>query len=104
MENSKIIANVGIGLAVMLLLCLLPMPYGYYVLVRFIAMVVFIAFAYNFYKQKLHVLCGIASSLALLFQPFAKIALGRTLWNIVDVVVAIALVVYWLVLNYDNNK
>lgn len=26
--------------------------------------------------------------LALLFQPFVKIALGRTIWNVVDVVVA----------------
>lgn len=30
-------------------------------------------------------------ALALLFQPFVKIALGRTMWNIVDVVVAIIL-------------
>ena len=29
----------------------------------------------------------------LLFQPFIKIALGRTMWNIVDVIVAILLVV-----------
>ena len=28
-------------LAAMMLLCLAPMPYGYYVLVRFVAMVVF---------------------------------------------------------------
>lgn len=30
--------------------------------------------------------------LALLFQPFLKIALGRFLWNIVDVVVGIGLI------------
>jgi hypothetical protein len=29
--------------------------------------------------------------LALLFQPLIKIALGRTIWNIVDVLVAIGL-------------
>jgi len=29
--------------------------------------------------------------LALLFQPFIKVALGRTGWNIVDVVVAVIL-------------
>jgi hypothetical protein len=32
--------------------------------------------------------------LALLFQPFFKIALGRTLWNIVDVIVGIGLIGY----------
>ena len=30
--------------------------------------------------------------LALLFQPFFKIALGREIWNIVDVVVGIGLI------------
>jgi hypothetical protein len=35
----------------------------------------------------------IAIALAILFQPFAKIALGRTLWNVVDVIVGIALIV-----------
>ena len=35
--------------------------------------------------------------LALLFQPFFKIALGREIWNIVDVVVGIGLLVsvFW---------
>jgi len=36
--------------------------------------------------------------LALLFQPFFKISLGRTLWNIVDVIVGIGL------LGYGRNK
>jgi hypothetical protein len=31
--------------------------------------------------------------LALLFQPFFKISLGRDLWNMVDVVVGIGLLV-----------
>jgi hypothetical protein len=31
--------------------------------------------------------------LALLFQPFIKVALGRTIWNIVDVVTATFLLV-----------
>ncbi len=30
-------------------------------------------------------------ALALLFQPFFKIALGRELWNIVDLIVGIGL-------------
>ena len=31
------------------------------------------------------------AALALLFQPFFKVALGRVVWNIVDVIVAIGL-------------
>lgn len=32
-------------------------------------------------------------ALAILFQPFLKIALGRTLWNIVDLAVGIGLLI-----------
>ena len=32
-------------------------------------------------------------TLCLLFQPFIKVALGRVLWNVVDVVVAIGLLI-----------
>ncbi len=34
----------------------------------------------------------IYGALALLFQPFFKIALGREMWNIVDVIVGIGLI------------
>lgn len=76
----------------MLLLCLAPMPYGYFQLVRFVAMVVFGVMAYQYNKQGKMPLCVLFGALALLFQPFFKIVLGRTIWNIVDVVVAILLI------------
>lgn len=79
-------------LAAMLLLCLAPMPYGYFQLVRFVAMVVFAAMAYRYFQQEKTVTAWTFGALALLFQPFIKIALGRTLWNIVDVVVAVGLI------------
>lgn len=80
-------------LAAMLLLCLAPMPYGYYMLVRFLVMVAFGAMAMKFYHERKSGLMWTAVILALLFQPFAKIALGRLMWNIVDLVVAIVLIV-----------
>jgi hypothetical protein len=79
-------------LAILLSLCLLDMPYGYYVLVRFISMVAFAFFAYEAYEQKNQRDLIIFIVLALLFQPFEKIALGRELWNVVDVVVAVYLI------------
>ena len=93
--------HIYIGLAAMLLLCLAPMPYGYYMLVRFLAMVAFGAMALKFYQEQKHGLMWTAVILALLFQPFAKIALGRLVWNIVDVVVAIGLIVLFFV---ERNK
>jgi hypothetical protein len=82
-------------LAGMLLLCLAPMTYGYYQFVRFVSMVVFAVMAYQYYVKKQMEWAVVFGALALLFQPFVKIALGRTMWNIVDVVVAIMLVVLW---------
>lgn len=84
---------IKIVLAVLLLLCLAKMPYGYYILVRFVAFVVFGILAFMTYQKRnqidIEILLYIA--LALLFQPFAKVALGRTLWNVVDVVVGVGL-------------
>ena len=59
--------------------------------------------AFSFYKNVNISLCVIAGSLALLFQPFFKIVLGRTMWNVIDVIVAIALVALWYK-NYNNSN
>jgi len=90
MDMKKIIKIV---LSILFLLCLANMPYGYYQLVRFIAMVGFAVLAYFAYKQGKGSEMIIFIALAVLFQPFFKIALGRTLWNIVDVAVTIWLIV-----------
>lgn len=80
-------------LAVILLLCLAPMPYGYYQLVRIVAMIAFAVMAYQYYEKENVPLAITFGGLALLFQPFIKVALGRTLWNIVDVIVAVVLAI-----------
>lgn len=69
------------------------MPYGYYQLVRFIAFVVFGYFAYEAVRRSKNEIAFAYGALALLFQPFLKISLGRTMWNVVDVLVAVALLV-----------
>ncbi|WP_225034697.1 DUF6804 family protein [Winogradskyella sp. SM1960] len=81
-----------ITLALLLFLCLLEMPYGFYQFVRFVALIGFgvLAFKVNEVDNKPEVV--IYGALALLFQPFFKIALGRDLWNIVDVVVAFGMI------------
>ena len=63
-------------------------------------MICFAIFAVRSYKNQQTSLTIIFGSMALLFQPFIKIALGRILWNIVDVVVA-ALVLFIV---YRNLK
>ena len=75
-------------LAVLFLLCLADMPYGYYQFVRFAGLVGFAVLAYEAFKGREERLGIVYVGLALLFQPFVKVALGRTVWNVVDVVVA----------------
>lgn len=75
-------------LAALMLLCLAPMPYGYFQLVRFVAMVAFGVMAYQYYMRQKTVATVIFIVLALLFQPIYKIALGRATWNVIDVLVA----------------
>lgn len=83
-------------LAAVLLLCLAPLPYGYYTLVRFVSMVAFGVMAYRYYTLNKVAWTIIFASLALLFQPFLKIVLGRTMWNIVNVIVAVLLIALWV--------
>jgi len=79
-------------LAVLLFLCLLDMPYGYYQLVRFVALIGFGILAFKANEQNKKTEMIIYGGLAILFQPFFKIALGREIWNIVDVIIGIGLI------------
>ncbi len=88
MMISKLIK---IGLAILFFMCLLKMPYGFYQLVRFLALIGFAVLAFQANQQNNSTETIIYGALALLFQPFFKIALGRELWNIVDVIVGIGL-------------
>jgi len=90
---SKMEKTVKLLLAILFFLCLFEMPYGFYQLVRFAALVGFVLLAYKSYVQGNITEMIIYGGLALLFQPFMKIALGRELWNIVDVIVGIGLLV-----------
>jgi hypothetical protein len=80
-------------LSVLLFICLTDMPYGYFQLVRFIALIGFAILAYQANNQEQKVEMIIYISLAILFQPLAKIALGRQIWNIVDIVVGVGLII-----------
>lgn len=80
-------------LAAILMLCLAPVPYGYFQLVRLFSTIAFGLMAFRYYKEGKEKLAYTFGILVLLFQPFYKISLGRTVWNVVDVIVAIGLVI-----------
>ncbi len=89
MNFSKLLK---LGIALMLLACLLDMPYGFYQFVRFLSTIGFGYLAYEANSENRNNETILYVILGLLFQPFLKVSLGRELWNIVDVGVAIYLI------------
>lgn len=85
--------------AVLLLLCWLKMPYGYYQIIRFGGLILFSFYCYQEIVNGNTFKAIVYGCLAVLFQPFEKMYLGRSLWNIVDTLVAI-----FLIIDSINNK
>ena len=83
MQDLVTMRTFKVIIAAALLLCLLPLPYGYYELVRLGGMVCFGVLTFHSYQQKLEGWMVAYAALAILFQPFFKIALGRGMWNVV---------------------
>ena len=96
------IKAIKICLASLMFLCLLDMPYGFYQLVRFMALVGFGILAFRANEKNNNTELMIYGALALLFQPFIKIALGREIWNIIDLIVGIGLIAS-LFINKSKN-
>lgn len=88
-------------LAALLFACLLDLPYGYYQFVRWAAMVGFAVLAYDYHERGETKIALVLVGLALLFQPLAKVALGREVWNAVDVVVGVGLI--WTANKYSKS-
>lgn len=82
---------IKIVLAILFFLCLAKMPYGFYQFVRFVALVGFAILAYQANERHNKTEMIIFICLAILFQPIFKIALGRQIWNIVDVIIGAGL-------------
>jgi hypothetical protein len=83
--------NIKIVLGILMFGCLLDMPYGYYQFVRFTALIGFVVLAYQANQKKKQTETIVYGVLALLFQPFFKVSLGRDIWNVLDVILGIGL-------------
>lgn len=84
--NVNIKTLVKLVLISLFLICLLDMPYGYFQLVRFLGMTGFAWLAYQDKDKADKTLLIVWIASALLINPFIKVPLGRTIWNIVDVI------------------
>ena len=88
---------IKIGLTILLVICLFHMPYGYYQLFRFIAVVGFAILAWYEYERKNIILVILFVALAILFQPLTKVPVGRQSWVVIDIMVAAGLLLSMVV-------
>lgn len=93
--------KISLVMAAILVGCLLPMPYGFYTMVRLAMAIVAGCWGYRFYKCNKMTSAIVAGTIVILFQPLIKIALDRITWNILDVTLAVTLFV--LVLNQKRQ-
>lgn len=108
-EQVCIISNImnktiKIILAILFFLCLADMPYGFYQFVRSAGLIGFVILAYQANQQGKQIGMIIYVVLAVLFQPFSKIALGREMWNIIDVIVGIGLLISLFIKPKENPR
>ena len=87
-NNLNKLATYGIP-AALLVLALLPLPYGYYTFLRIVVTICAAIVAYELYaSEKLRLMSFLFIGIAVLFNPVIPIALNRSLWTPIDVVVA----------------
>ena len=84
---------IKIALIILLIICMFQMPYGFYQLFKYIALVGFAILAYYEYERKNIPLVILFLALALLFQPIVKVPMGRQSWIMVDVLVSAGLLI-----------
>lgn len=89
-----------IVLALLLFSCLFWLPYWYYIGARFLAMAAFLFLAYESHKNEDNNDRWIYFFMAVLFQPFIKLNFGASahyIWNFIDALVGLALLINVLV-------
>lgn len=83
--NKKIIK---IGLVILLLLCLLEMPYWYYQLLRIFGTIGFAYLSWKEYEERLKLTPILFAISAILLNPIIKISFDRNTWQFVDIILA----------------
>ena len=78
-----------------LFLGILPMPYGYYQLLRWLICGVGAYGAYLSYEKKKIKWAWILGVIALIFNPFVRFYLSRGGWKIIDLIAGVAFCVYF---------
>lgn len=92
---AKMAKAVSIGTAIMLVIALAQLPYGYYTLLRFVVCGACLIIAWAHVKEcGFDVWVGAFCAAAVLFNPFIPIHLSRSLWTLIDLGLAALLLTH----------
>lgn len=84
------LARLTLGLAgTFIILALFPMPYGFYILLKFILCIIFLVNLYQRYEFQIAAFNKWAwgyAVLALLYNPLVPFHLGREIWTLVNII------------------
>ena len=80
-------------LIILLLLAILTLPYGYYILFRFIVCVGVIRELFLAPSNNTDTTISLVA-IAVLYNPIIKMALGRPIWTIVNIITALYFIFY----------
>lgn len=81
---------------ILLLLAILPLPYGYYTLLRLVVCLTAAFLAWFSYKAQKVSWMWVMGFIALIFNPLIPLHLGRELWFIIDLIVAVVFGIFLL--------
>lgn len=79
---------------ILLLLAILPLPIGYYTFLRLVVCGTAIFLAHQSYQKQNMSWVWTTGFIALIFNPLIPLYLGRELWVVVDIIVAVVFGVY----------
>lgn len=82
---------VAYACAAMLFVGAMPMPYGYYTLLRIVVFFVFAYLSYLMHKEGKEIWPWVLGLVAIVFNPVLKIYLPKDVWSALDVAAGILL-------------
>ena len=86
--------KIRILISLLLLGCLLDVPYGYFQFIRVTGFVGFIYLSYLEFINKKRTIIILTVICAILLNPIFKIHFTRRIWNNIDLIIAIGLIIW----------
>jgi len=103
-KNNLFLISIRIVAIIMLIWALTPNPYGYYIILRWIVFFISIYCAYKAYTIKNEIWIWIYGLMAGVYNPIISLHLGKSIWQITNVITAIVIMISLFSLKLKNKN